>query len=115
MSEAASAAKVKRLWHDVSDDIHRNDADSGSHVALTEPVPPSVQLEADGRMGVCIPVRAGVDVTWLETQLLEVQKEHNTRRMGPGGAFLFTSSRVAVCCFPVRRQRVQRKRHVCMS
>ena len=90
---SSTDALVERLWHDVADDIHRNDADTPQHVSLSDPLAPSVRHASARKTEIAIPVRAGVDLQWLESALLQLQ---NAQKRGKLGGVSFSSTRVLV-------------------
>ena len=90
---SSTDALIERLWHDVADDIHRNDADTPQHVSLSDPLAPSVRHTGARKTEIAIPVRAGVDLQWLESALLQLQ---NAQKRGKLGSVSFSSTRVLV-------------------
>jgi hypothetical protein len=86
-------AVVIRLWLDVTDDIHRQDAESAESCAITELQPP--QVESKGATTVVkLPVRAGVNLARLEEALIQLHNEECGRPRQ--GALSSCSSSISV-------------------
>jgi hypothetical protein len=96
---------VERLWRDVTDDIHRQDAELSADAHLTKLQAPIVEA-AGWSTRVWLPIRRGVDLLRLERAVQALAREEaRGPRRGGRDSFSLSSSRVSSvrCALPYTR------------